>query len=118
MANVSLKSVPPLKHGESTRKLPNGCIELLRICAEPNPPPLVGGDLNMARVLAIRGLMRLRSRVDSGGSAIYETTAAGREAMPPPVVDAQLRALRFVRNLSRSQIDRVIADVESGKVKI
>lgn len=33
-------------------------------------------------------------------------------------VEAQLRALRFVRNLTPASIDQVIADVRSGKVKL
>lgn len=34
------------------------------------------------------------------------------------LVDAQIRALQFVRNLTPRTIERVIADVRSGKVRI
>lgn len=39
-------------------------------------------------------------------------------ATQEPPASAQIRALRFVRNLTPQGIDKVIADVEAGRVKL
>lgn len=57
--------------------LPAGCIRLLRLCDRSEPHRLEGGDLNVARVLAGRGLLELCP----GCTATYTTTEKGSEAL-------------------------------------
>jgi hypothetical protein len=57
--------------------LPAGAIRLLRLCDEEAPHLLTGGDENVARVLAARGLLELLP----GCTATYGTTEKGRAAI-------------------------------------